>query len=75
MYGVAGPLAWTVVVSSLRKMRPQNKNIPDSLPTDLGDPTIFARKDKVEELLKSFWGLKGWTALEDSLAAGIDGFE
>jgi hypothetical protein len=72
---VADPLTWTDIVNSLRKLRPQNKSIPDPLPTDLRNPTICAGKDNAEEHLKSFWGVERWTSLEDSLAAGIGGFD
>lgn len=57
----------------LTKLRPDNKQIskaPENEGRDLSDVKGIKR---AEELIKSFFGVPGWTKLEDSIEAGIAG--
>jgi hypothetical protein len=73
IFAFASPQNWTDVIGILRKLRPDNKLIPDP-PKDEGrDLTEVIPSRRAEELLRSFFGKEGWTSLEDSIAAGIEG--
>ncbi|EAS28164.2 uncharacterized protein CIMG_09368 [Coccidioides immitis RS] len=74
IFGVASPFNWTDVIGILQKLRPNNKKIPDPPENEPRDLTNMAPAKRAEELLQSFFG-KGWTGIEESLAAGIAGHE
>ena len=72
LFAFAGPYNWNDVIDILRKLRPKNKKIPtapEGEGRDLSD--LYEVSKRAEQLICSFFGIKGWTSLEDSLAAGI----
>ncbi|QLI72761.1 Aldehyde reductase 2 [Metarhizium brunneum] len=72
LFAFAGPYNWTDVIQVFRRLRPQSKlpPAPENEGRDLSDVKPAKR---AEQLLMDFFGLPGWTSLEDSLADGIDG--
>uniref|UniRef100_A0A1Y1MV40 Uncharacterized protein n=1 Tax=Photinus pyralis TaxID=7054 RepID=A0A1Y1MV40_PHOPY len=72
LFAFAGPHNWTDVIEVLRRRCPQSKlpPAPDNEGRDLSDVKPAKR---AEQLLRDFFGVPGWTSLEDSLANGIDG--
>ncbi|KID82316.1 aldehyde reductase II [Metarhizium guizhouense ARSEF 977] len=73
LFAFAGPHNWTDVIQVFRRLCPQSKlpPAPENEGRDLSDVKPAKR---AEQLLGDFFGLPGWTSLEDSLADGIDGF-
>jgi hypothetical protein len=70
IFAFAGPLNITDVISTLRVLRPDCKF--DDPPTDEGqDFTEVAPAGKAERLLQEFFGRKGWTPYQQSIADGI----
>ncbi|KIY00479.1 uncharacterized protein Z520_04164 [Fonsecaea multimorphosa CBS 102226] len=71
LFAFAGPYNWTDVINILTNLRPDNDKIPKAPPNEGRDLTDIKGSKRAEELIKSFFGVPGWTSLEDSLAAGI----
>jgi hypothetical protein len=72
LFAFAGPYNWNDVIDILKKLRPENKKIPtapEGEGRDLSD--VYKASKRAEQLIRSFFGVKGWISLEDSLAAGI----
>ena len=72
LFAFAGPFNWTDIINILKKFRPENKKIPmapEGEGRDLSD--VHKASKRAEQLIRSFFGVKGWISLEDSLAAGI----
>lgn len=59
------------MIAIVRKLRPDSTLIPDP-PADEGRDLseIIPAKD-AERLLQKFFGRKGWTSMEDSIAQGL----
>ncbi|KAH8427043.1 uncharacterized protein LDX57_004761 [Aspergillus melleus] len=74
IFAASEPLTWARVVEILRSLRPQNKSIPDA-PEETKTTFHVAPSKRAENLIKEFYGKSGWTTLEESLAAGIEGLE
>ena len=72
IFAFAYPQNWTDVMALLRKLRPNNDQIPDPPVNEGHDLSEVKPSKRAEELLKSFFGLPGWTSLEDSIAVGIE---
>ncbi|EXJ89397.1 hypothetical protein A1O3_02464 [Capronia epimyces CBS 606.96] len=72
IFAFAEPVNWTDAVKILRELRPDNKKIPDPPINEGRDLSEILPRDKAEDILKSFYGAKGWTSLRDSIAAGIE---
>lgn len=72
LFAFAGPRNLTEIISTLRKLRPANTLIPDPPANDSHDLTEVLPSSKSEKLLEEFYGQKGWTSFEESLAAGIE---
>ena len=72
LFAFAGPFNWTDYIAILKKLRPENKLIPDG-PKDEGRDLsdVWEASRRAEELVKEFFGTKGWVGLEESLADGI----
>jgi hypothetical protein len=71
---MAGPFRITHVLALLREMQPGNQKIPKA-PADEGhDLTEVVDAVKAETLLKYYYGQAGWTSLEDSLRAAVNGY-
>ncbi|KAJ5580526.1 hypothetical protein VI817_009794 [Penicillium citrinum] len=63
---------WQDVVSILRKLRPDNKDIPD-VPADIPrDRTTVVPRERAVSLLKGFYDQAGFTPIKKSLAEGIE---
>ncbi|KIW16465.1 hypothetical protein PV08_06519 [Exophiala spinifera] len=75
IFAFAEPYNYTDVLTILRKLRPNNTKLPSPPENEGRDLTIIKPRAKAEQLLKDFFNVPGWTKLEDSLAAGIEGFE
>ncbi|KAH8693752.1 hypothetical protein BGW36DRAFT_383640 [Talaromyces proteolyticus] len=74
IFGSVQDFNWTYVDTVLRKLRPNNKNIPEAPADDWRDKTVIKPMGRAEEILKSFWG-KTWTGFEESLSDGIAGWD
>ena len=73
IYAFAGPIRLHDIIAILRKLRPENKLIPNA-PADEGhDLTEVALAPKAEELLREYFGQDGWISLSASIEAGIQG--
>ncbi|GKZ26816.1 hypothetical protein AbraCBS73388_003203 [Aspergillus brasiliensis] len=73
LFGYASPLNLTQMVTILRKLRPDNDQIPDAPEIDWHDESIYVPAKHAENLLRDFSG-EGWTSAEDSIAEGIRGY-
>ncbi|EXJ63811.1 hypothetical protein A1O7_00146 [Cladophialophora yegresii CBS 114405] len=72
LFAFAQVFNWTDIIGILTKLRPDNSQIPKP-PVDEGhDITHVKGRKRAEELIKSFFGVAGWTGLEESVAAGIE---
>ncbi|KIV81050.1 hypothetical protein PV11_08503 [Exophiala sideris] len=71
LFAYAGPFNWTDVVGILHKLRPDNEKIPKAPENEGRDVTDIKPSKRAEQVIKDFFGVPGWTSLEDSLAAGI----
>lgn len=66
---------WTEVMAILTKLRPENKKIPKA-PENEGQHLYDVKpRKRAEDLIKSFFGVSGWTTLEESIAASIADLE
>jgi len=63
---------WEDVVSTLRKLRPDNKEIPDVPGVIPRDRTTVVPRERAVNLLKGFYGQAGFTPIKESLAEGIE---
>src|SRR3954452_1032592 len=72
IFGFAAPLNLNEMIAIVRKLRPDNTQIPDP-PADGHDLTNVIPARKAEKLLQDFYGQPSWTNVEDSIAAGLDG--
>ncbi|KAL4879882.1 NAD dependent epimerase/dehydratase [Aspergillus karnatakaensis] len=75
IFGFAGSRNWTDYIEALRKLRPNNRLIPDPPKNEGRDGATILPASKAEALLGEFFGRKGWTSFEDSLSAGIEGLD
>ncbi|PLB46252.1 NAD(P)-binding protein [Aspergillus steynii IBT 23096] len=74
VFAASEPFSWARVVEILRRLRPQNKSIPDA-PEEAEKIFYVVPSQRAEDLIKEFYGRPGWTTLEESLEAGIEGLE
>lgn len=74
IFGFVHEFNWTDIVALLRKLRPNNKSIPDPPSDAWRDKTLIKPKERAEEILRSFWNLS-WTKLETSLEDAIVGWD
>ncbi|KAJ5766059.1 uncharacterized protein N7511_003675 [Penicillium nucicola] len=73
IFGFATPLNLNEMVNIVKKLRPDNTQIPDP-PTDGHDLTNVIPARKAEKLLQDFYGQPGWTTVETSIAVGLEGY-
>ena len=73
IFAFAAPFNWTDIVKILRKLRPNNKVIPDPPPNEGRDLTEVVLSRRAEQLLCDFFGRSSWVGLEESIADGIEG--
>jgi len=59
------------MIGILHKLRPEKKTISKAPENEGRDLTDIKGSKRAEQLLKDFWGVPGWTSLEDSLAMGL----
>ena len=76
IFAFAQQMNWFDAVSLLRQLRPKNTPIADVPEENIRGPRDFLpRGGRAEELLRTFYGLPGWTSIRDSLEKGIEGCE
>lgn len=75
IFAFAASKNWIDYIQVLRKLRPNNKLIPDPPASEGHDEAAIPPASKAEALLREFFGREGWTSFEESLAAGIHGLE
>lgn len=75
LFAFADLFSWADVLAILTRLRPDNKKIPKA-PENQGQHLYDVKpRKRAEDLIKSFFGVSGWTSLEDSIAAGIKDLE
>ncbi|KAL1966625.1 hypothetical protein VTN77DRAFT_4036 [Rasamsonia byssochlamydoides] len=74
LFAFAHEFNWTDIIQLFRKLRPNNTRIPDPPANEGRDLSDIRPRKRAEEILRSFFG-KSWTGLEESFAAGIEGWE
>ncbi|KAF9878360.1 NAD dependent epimerase/dehydratase [Colletotrichum karsti] len=73
LFGFAEQVNRSDVFKTLRALRPDNKNIPEPDENEGRDLTEVLPAKKAEQLLKDYYGQKGWVGYKESLEAGIRG--
>lgn len=71
IFAFATDYNWTDVLTILHKLRPDHE-FPGNPENEGRDYTEVVPIARAQKLLQDFFGQKGWTTLEDSLAAGIE---
>ncbi|KIW73874.1 hypothetical protein PV04_01957 [Phialophora macrospora] len=71
LFAFAQAFNWTDIIGILTKLRPGNQQIPKPPPNEGRDLSDVKGRKRAEDLIKSFFGVSGWTGLEESIAAGI----
>lgn len=74
LFAYAAPFNMHDIFDVLRKLRPLNTMMPDAHENEGRDLTEVSPGNRAEQVMKQFFGVKGWTSLEDSIAAGIAGY-
>jgi hypothetical protein len=74
IFGFVHEFNWTDAIALFRRLRPDNKKIPDAPANEWRDESDVKPRHRAAEILRSFWG-KEWTGFEESFAAGIEGAE
>lgn len=69
IFATAGQFNWADVIAIMRRLRPNNSNIPDA-PNNDRCRFDFVLSKRAEQILLDFFG-SGWVSLEDSVAQGI----
>ncbi|CAG8898754.1 unnamed protein product [Penicillium egyptiacum] len=75
LFAFAASKNWTDYVQTLRKLRPNKDLIPEPPANERHDEADIVLAHQSETLLKDFFGRQGWTPLDESLAAGIEGLD
>ncbi|PIG87848.1 hypothetical protein AARAC_009849 [Aspergillus arachidicola] len=75
IFAFAQQMNWFDSVSILRQLHPKKTLIPDVPGEDIRDRTDVLPQGRAEELLRTFYGLPGWTSIRDSLEKGIESCE
>jgi hypothetical protein len=71
LFAFSAPFNWTGIVEILRKLRPENTKIPEPPLNEGMDFSVIHPASRAEQLLREFFGRKGWTTLEVSISNGI----
>lgn len=75
IFAFADTYTWTDILAIIRKIRPEGCDQLVSPPENEGrDISRIIPRERAEGLLQKSFG-KGWTKLEDSIAAGFEGFD
>ena len=75
IFALAAPFNWTDIIDILRKLRPENKQIPDPPDNEGRDLSEIVPRKRAEQLLQTNFGRPGWTSLQESIATGIEDLE
>lgn len=75
IFAFAQQMNWFDAVSLLQQLRPKNTLIPDVPEENIRGRRDVLPRGRAEELLRTFYGLPGWTSIRDSLEKGIEGCE
>ncbi|KAI9698119.1 MAG: hypothetical protein M1836_004121 [Candelina mexicana] len=73
IFAFAGKFNWTDIIGILRKLRPDNKLLPEPPANEGRDLSDVVLAPRAEQLLKNFFARSSWVGLEQSLADGIEG--
>lgn len=73
IFAFAATFNWTDIIGIFRRLRPDNRLLPDAPVNEGRDLSDVVQAPRAEELLKKFFGRPGWVGLEQSLADGIEG--
>lgn len=65
---------WTDVIRLFRRLRPDNTLIPDPPANEGRDRSVVKPRARAERILREFFGQEAWIGLEESFAAGIEGW-
>ncbi len=72
LFAFAEPFNWTDVIAIFKKLRPENTKIPQAPENEGRDlSNVWKPSKRAEELIRSFFGVKGWVPLEVALEEGI----
>lgn len=71
LFAYADKFTLTEIIAVLHKLQPQNTKIVEAPENEGRDMTEVKPAKRAEQLIKDFFGVSGWTSLEDSIAAGI----
>ncbi|KAJ5762070.1 NAD(P)-binding protein [Penicillium nucicola] len=74
IFAFASPFNWGDIFAILKKLRPNNKLIPEPPVNEGRDMTDVVLSKRAEALLLEFFG-KRWTHIEESVAHGIEDLE
>ena len=75
IFALAAPFNWADIIYILRKLRPENKQIPDPPDNEGRDLSEIVPRKRAEQLLQTNFGRPGWTSLQESIATGIEDLE
>ncbi|KAL3470491.1 NAD(P)-binding protein [Aspergillus californicus] len=73
IFGFASRFNWTDIISIMRKLRPDNRVIPNPPENEGRDQNVIVCASRAEGLLREFFDQPGWITLEQSIADGIEG--
>ncbi|CAG8902756.1 unnamed protein product [Penicillium egyptiacum] len=74
IFAFAHAANWNDIIPILRRLRPNNDQIPDAPENEGRDLSSIRPREKAMQLLERFFGQADWTTLEESLKSSIDGF-
>ncbi|KAJ5195729.1 hypothetical protein N7449_006208 [Penicillium cf. viridicatum] len=71
LWACAAPMNWAQIIGILQNLRPNNTLIPTAPIEEPKDYTEIVGSRRALQLLRAFFGISGWTSLEQSLESGI----
>lgn len=71
LWACAAPMNWVQIIGILQNLRPNNTLIPTAPIEEPKDYTEIVGSGRALQLLRAFFGISGWTSLEQSLESGI----
>jgi hypothetical protein len=75
LFAFAKEFNWNDIVTIMRRLRPENKLIPDAPREESRDLTdVKDLQDRALKILRSTFGKQAWTSLEESIAQGLEGY-
>ncbi|KAL2815047.1 NAD(P)-binding protein [Aspergillus cavernicola] len=71
IFAFACPFNWNDIIPILRKLRPENRLIPNPPENEGRDLSEIVHSKRAEGLLRDFFGQPSWICLEQSIAEGL----